>query len=299
MTNCRIPACFDLVDPRFRACRGDDFLERVAGGMRWAEGPGYLPAMRQLIWSDIPDDVQWRWDEVSGQIGVFRQPCGYSNGSTLDHQGRLLSCHHGWRSVTRIGHDGSLSVLADRHADGRLNSPNDLAVAGDGAIWFTDPSYGIDSDYEGERADAEQDGFHVYRIDAHSGEVSRVADDFLRPNGLTFSADATQLYITDTRANHIRVFDVADTGRRLSRSRVFADCSAGVFDGPRVDSAGRVWAAAGDGVHCFDPDGTLIGKLRTPEPVSNLVFGGRKRNHLFITATGSVYSILLNVNGAV
>lgn len=292
-----VPAEFEILDPRFRACRGDDHLQRIASGLRWAEGPVWLPLLRQLIWSDIPNDVQWRWDQTSGQAAPWRAPCGYSNGSTLDPQGRLLSCHHGWRSVTRIGHDGRVSVLADRYAGRRFNSPNDLVVARDGAIWFTDPSYGIDSDYEGEQASAEQDGCHVYRIDAGDGRVSRVADDFIRPNGLAFSIDGRQLYIADTRANHIRVFDVID-GSRLENSRVFAQCTNGVFDGLRLDSQGRIWAAAGDGVHCFDADGSLIGKLRVPETVSNLCFGGRKGNQLFITATSSVYTILLTVNGA-
>lgn len=295
--NPRFPAHYETLDPRFRACRGDDQLERIASGLRWAEGPVYLPAVRQLVWSDIPNDVQWRWDEQSGQLGVFRQPCGHANGSTRDRQGRLLSCHHGWRSVTRIEHDGSLHVLAERYAGARLNSPNDLVEAADGAIWFTDPSYGIDSDYEGERAAAEQDGCHVYRIDPASGEVTRVANDFVRPNGLAFAPDGRQIYIADTRANHIRVFDLVDEGRRLANGRLFADCSVGVFDGLRVDSDRRIWAAAGDGVHCFAADGTLIGKLRTPEPVSNLTFGGRKRNQLFITATSSVYLVHLTVNG--
>lgn len=253
-------------------------------------------APRQLlVFVHVAHAHDWRWDECSGQVSLFRAPCGYSNGSTLDRQGRLLSCHHGWRSVSRIEHDGRVNVLAGHFGGGRFNSPNDLVVAADGAVWFTDPSYGIDSDYEGERAEPEQDGCHVYRI-GPDGTVSRVADDFVRPNGLAFSADGLRLYIADTRANHIRVFDVVD-GCRLAASRVFAECSAGVFDGLRLDSAGRIWAAAGDGVHCFDPDGSLIGKLRVPEAVSNLCFGGLKRNQLFITATASVYRIVVTVNG--
>jgi gluconolactonase len=187
-------------------------------------------------------------------------------------------------------------VIADRWQGKRLNSPNDVVVKSDGSVWFTDPSYGIDSDYEGHRAESEIGGCHVYRVDPANGECLIVADDFVRPNGLAFSADERSLYIADTRANHIRVFDVAEDGA-LRGGDVFADCGAGVFDGFRLDQSGRIWAAAGDGVHCFDADGTLIGKLRLPEQAANVVFGGPKRNRLFICASSSVYSIHLKTTG--
>jgi gluconolactonase len=187
-------------------------------------------------------------------------------------------------------------VLADRYRGDRFNSPNDVVEHADGGIWFTDPSYGIDSDYEGIRAPAELDGCHVYRI-GPGGEVDRVADDFDRPNGLAFSADEGTLYVGDSRRKHIRRFDVVD-GVALSGGEVFATCDAGTFDGLRLDAEGRIWAAAHDGLHCFAPDGTLLGKLHVPEVTSNLVFGGARRNHLFITATTSVYAIRLNINGA-
>lgn len=290
------PASFDVLDERFREYHGDASLERLATGCRWAEGPVYVPAGRYLLWNDIPNDRMMRWDEMTGNVGPFRQPANYANGNTLDLEGRLLTCEQGTRRVTRTEHDGRVTVLADRFEGKRFNSPNDLVVHSDGAVWFTDPSYGIDSDYEGFRAESEVRACNVYRWDSVFGRVDLVADNFVRPNGLAFSLDERLLYIADTRRNDIRVFRVLDNDT-LTQDKVFAECSAGVFDGLRLDDKGRVWAAAGDGVHCFDPDGTLIGKLLVPEPVSNLVFGGLKRNKLFITATSSVYSIMLNVNG--
>lgn len=230
-------------------------------------------------------------------MGVFRAPSGYANGNTVDREGRLVTCEQGNRRVTRTEHDGSVTVLADHYQDARLNSPNDVVVKSDGSIWFTDPSYGIDSDYEGTRAVSELDGCHVYRLDPMTGGIEKVADDFVRPNGLAFSPDETRLYIADTRRNHIRGFTVLPDGR-LKGGDVLAGCSAGVFDGIRVDTDGRLWAAAGDSLHCFDPDGTLIGKLRLPEICSNLTFGGTRRNWLFVTASTSLYGIRLNVNGA-
>ena len=214
----------------------------------------------------------------------------------LDAQGRLISCEHGNRRVSRTEHDGSITTIADRIDRKRLNSPNDAVVHSDGSIWFTDPCYGIDSDYEGHQAESETISCNVYRVDATTGDCRIVADDFDRPNGLAFSLDESELYIADTRANHIRVFGVADGA--LVGGRVFATATVGGFDGVRLDTQGRVWVAACDGVHCFDPDGTLIGKLHIPEATSNLVFGGPKRNRLFVTATTSIYSLFTTVNGA-
>jgi gluconolactonase len=228
--NDTIKAEFEVLDERFRACDGDQWLERLYTGCRWTEGPAYFPAGRYLVWSDIPNDVVER---------------------------------------------------------------------SDGSIWFTDPSYGIDSDYEGNRAESEIGACHVYRADPVTGRVEIVADDFVRPNGLAFSLDERLLYIVDTRQqpSHIRVFRVEDGGK-LTGGEIFGTCDAGVFDGIRLDDTGRVWAAAHDGLHCFATDGTLIGKLRLPEVVSNLTFGGPKLNHLFITASTSVYSLRVTFNGA-
>ena len=291
-----IEAKFEKLDDRFDV-RGDRRIERIANGFRWAEGPVYIPAWRCLIWSDIPNDRMMRWDEMTGHVGVFRQPAGYANGHTLDPQGRLVSCEHGTRRVTRTEADGSISVLADRWQGKRFNSPNDVVVHSDGSIWFTDPSYGIDSNYEGHKAESEIGGCHVYRIDPHGARIDCVATDFVRPNGLAFSLDERKLFIADTRRNHIRLFDVVGDGS-LSGGDVFTTNTVGVFDGIRLDETGRVWAAAGPGVHCYASDGALIGRIELPEAVSNLVFGGPKRNVLFVCATSSVYAIHLNTNGA-
>jgi gluconolactonase len=290
----RIRTELEVIDDRFRVCQGDEWLERLYTGGRWTEGPAYFPAGRYLLFSDIPNDRMLRCDELTRAVGVFRAPAGYSNGNTVDRQGRLVSCEHGNRRVTRTEHDGSVMVLTDRYDAKRLNSPNDLVEHSDRSIWFTDPAYGIDSDYEGHKAVSEIGACNVYRVDPSTGETTVVADDFARPNGLAFSADERQLYIVDTHHKHIRRFDV-ENELRLTGGEVFATCDAGSFDGIRLDDAGRIWAAAHDGLHCFDPDGTLLGKLHIPEIVSNLTFGGPKRNDLFITATSSVYSLRLKL----
>ena len=292
----RIRTHLEVIDERLRGCQGDEWMNRLYTGGRWTEGPAYFPAGRYLLFSDIPNDRMLRFDELTGAVGAFRAPAGYSNGNTVDRQGRLLSCEHGHRRVTRTEHDGTVTVLTDRYEGKRLNSPNDLVERSDGSIWFTDPSYGIDSDYEGHKAVSEIGACNVYRIDPSTGETTVVADDFVRPNGLAFSADERHLYIADTREKHIRRFDVEGQDR-LAGGEVFATCDAGSFDGIRLDDAGRIWAAAHDGLHCFEPDGTLLGKLHVPEIVSNLTFGGPKRNDLFITATSSVYSLRLNICG--
>ncbi|MBQ1016894.1 SMP-30/gluconolactonase/LRE family protein [Micromonospora sp. D93] len=295
-----IPAQFQVLDERFQCINGDFVLERLHTGSRKTEGPAYYPAGRYLVWSDIPNDRLLRWDETTGAVGIFRHSSGYANGNTIDRQGRLVTCEQGNRRVTRTEHDGAVTVLAERYQGKRFNSPNDVVVRADGTIWFTDPSYGISSDYEGNKADSEFGGAcYVFRLDPATGDLRVVADDFCRPNGLAFSQDEQQLYIADTRQepSHIRVFDVA-AGGALTGGKIFAECDNGRFDGVRLDEAGRVWAAAWDGVHCFDTDGTLIGKLLLPESVANLTFGGPKRNCLFITAGTSVYMLRVTVNGA-
>ena len=296
---------FEVLDPRFGSCFVSHArVERLWTGGRWHEGPAWFAPGRYLVWSDIPNNRMMRWDETSGAVSVFRQPANNSNGNTVDRQGRLVTCEHLTRRVTRTEFDGSVTVVADHFEGRRFNSPNDVVVASDGAIWFTDPSYGIMHDYEGEYGEEEIGGCHVYRADPASGEVARVADDFAKPNGLAFSPDETLLYVADTGASHlpdgprhIRRFNVGDDGR-LGGGAVFASCTNGLFDGFRVDTKGRLWCSARDGVHCYDPDGTLIGKVHIPEAVSNLTFGGARRNRLFITATTSLYAVYVTANGS-
>ena len=290
---------YQILDERFRPCiRTSANIERLYTGCRWTEGPAYFPASRTLLWSDIPNDRMLRYDEISGQVGVFRQPANYTNGNTVDRQGRLVSCEHGGRRVIRTEHDGAITVLADRYQGKRFNSPNDVVVRSDDSVWFTDPSYGIDSDYEGHKADSEIGARHVYRVDPGTGAVAIVADDFTQPNGLAFSPDERRLYIADTGLGDgvMRVFDVGDDGK-LSDGGEFARCKTGRYDGFRVDTEGRIWTSAGEAIHCYRPDGELIGRVLMPERVSNLVFGGYKRNRLFITASSSLYSLLVAVNG--
>jgi gluconolactonase len=268
----------EVLDKRFsRLVNGNARLERLWTGCRWAEGPAYFPAGRYLIWSDIPNDRMMRYDETSGQVSVFRHPAGYSNGNTVDRQGRLVSCEHGNRRVTRTEHDGS--------------------------IWVTDPPYGSDSDYEGHKGEREVDGCHVYRVDGASGAITKAADDFVCPNGIAFSRDEKLLYIVDTGVSHVpdgprhmRRFAVSEDGK-LSGGEVFATCPDGVFDGFRLDTEGRIWTSARSGVLCYDPDGTLIGKIKVPEVVANVCFGGIKRNRLFICGTTSLYSLWMMGNG--
>lgn len=294
---------YDIRDERF----GDlivrnAFLEELHSGCLWAEGPVWCEDWGHLIWSDIPNNRMLQWSPQMG-VTTFREPSDFTNGNTRDHQGRLISCQHGTRRVVRTEVDGSITVLADRYQGKRLNSPNDVVVHANGSIWFTDPTYGILSDYEGYKSDPEQERHRVYRIDEATGEVTAVVDDFVQPNGLAFSPDYKKLYVADSgrshddaAPHHIRVFDVED-GSRLSGGAVFAEIDAGVPDGFRFDCDGRLWTSAGDGVHCFDPDGTLLGKILIPQAVANVTFGERGRNRLFIAASRSVYAIYVNTRG--
>ncbi|XDA99099.1 SMP-30/gluconolactonase/LRE family protein [Sulfitobacter sp. LCG007] len=296
---------FEVLDPRFKPLvKLSAQVDKLYTGCRWAEGPAWFPAGRYLVWSDIPNNRMLRLDECSGAVSVFRAPSNYTNGHTVDREGRLVSCEHGGRRISRTNHDGSIETLADSFEGKPLNSPNDLVVSRDGSVWFSDPTYGIDSDYEGHKAESEQRGSFVYRLDATTGELRAVCEDFVQPNGLAFSADESLLYIADTgmthRENgpkHIRRFNVGSDGS-LSGGEVFADCLNGLFDGFRLDEGGRIWTSAGDGVHCYDPDGTLLGKIRVPEVVANVCFGGEKRNYLYICGTTSLYGVRLAVNGA-
>lgn len=296
---------FEVLDERFRRYAFPNVhLERLYAGCRWAEGPAWFAAGRYLVWSDIPNDRMLRWDETDGSVSVFRQPAFNTNGHTVDREGRLVSCEHRGRCVSRTEHDGSRRVLASHFEGKRFNSPNDVVVKSDGSIWFSDPSYGIDSDYEGDAAPSEIGERSVYRIAPDLATVARVAGGFVQPNGLAFSPDESLLYVVDTGATHvpdgprhIRRFRV-DGGTKLGGGEVFAECTHGLFDGLRVDVHGNVWTSAGDGVHCYTPDGALIGKIKVGEAVANVCFGGAKLNRLFICATTSLYAVYLNTRAA-
>jgi gluconolactonase len=293
-----------VLDPRFKNCfPGHVRVERLWTGARWAEGPAWFAAGRYLVWSDIPNNRMMRFVEPSGEVSVFRERANNSNGNTVDNQGRLVTCEHLTRRVTRTEIDGSISVVADKWSGKRFNSPNDIVVKSDDSIWFTDPAYGIDTDYEGDQATQEIEGCYVYRVDAKSGAVTAVITDMLRPNGIAFSPDEKYLYVADTGSTHqengpqhIRRFTI--DGAKLSGGEVFAKSTAGLYDGFRLDRNGRIWTSSAEGVHCYDPDGTMIGKILIPEMVGNVTFGGSKLNRLFICGTTSLYSIYLTVTGS-
>jgi gluconolactonase len=296
----------EILDERFEGLVfGNAHLEKLYTGCRWAEGPAYLAAGKYLVWSDIPNDRVMRFDETDGSVSVFLSPCMNQNGHFVDREGRLVSCEHRGRCISRIEHDGSRTVLADRFLGKRLNSPNDLVVKSDGSIWFSDPTYGIDSNYEGDAAPSEIGASNVYRLDPDSGELTAVATDFVKPNGLAFSADEKLLYIADTGTTHIkngprhiRVAELSADGRVLEPAKLFATCTVGLFDGFRLDTSGNLWTSAGDGVHVYAPDAALIGKIKAPEVVANLCFGGPRRNRLYICGTTSLYAIYVNAHGA-
>ncbi|CAL80358.1 putative gluconolactonase (gnl) [Bradyrhizobium sp. ORS 278] len=296
---------YDIRDPRFNALIiGHAKLEKLWTGCRWAEGPVYVPAAKSLLWSDIPNDRIMRFDETDGSVSVFETPCGYHNGHTRDALGRVIACEHGGRRISRLEHDGNWTGLVDQFEGKRFNSPNDAVVKSDGTIWFSDPTYGIDSAYEGHAAKSEIGASNVYRFDPASNAVSAVVTDMVKPNGLAFSPDERLLYVADTGATHvpdlpavIRVYDVAATGTEVGKGRVFATSPAGFFDGFRVDRGGNIWTSTGDAVAIYAPDGMLIGRIPVPEIVANVTFGGPKRNRLYITAQTSLYAIFVNAHG--
>ncbi|MGH7046192.1 MAG: SMP-30/gluconolactonase/LRE family protein [Stellaceae bacterium] len=289
---------FDTIKPPFNAA-----VERLATGLRWAEGPVWFGDGRYLLCSDIPNNRIMRWDEATGAVGVFRQPSNNANGNTRDRQGRLVTCEHLSRRVTRTEYDGAITVILDRFDGKRLNSPNDVVIKSDGSIWFTDPPFGILGDYEGDKA-APELATNVYRVDGVTGRASVVAGDINGPNGLCFSPDESRLYIVESRSvpRRIRIFDVADDGARLTGDRVFVNAEEGTPDGFRCDIHGNLWcgwgmAAALNGVAVFAPDATMIGHITLPERCANVCFGGRKRNRLFMAASRSIYSVYVNTIG--
>ena len=295
---------FEIRDRRFaHYVLGNAPLEELATGFRWIEGPVWMGDADCLLFQDIPRNRTMRWTE-SGGVSVFRAPSGFANGQTRDRQGRLIACSHRGRCLYRTEPDGRVTTLVARHAGRRLNAPNDVVVKSDGTIWFSDPLYGIQTDYEGGRQPSEQPPA-LYRYDPETDDIRVMAADFDGPNGLAFSPDERRLYVAETGdqtqddpRQYIRVFDVSPDGTRLSGGDVFHKVAPGYCDGMRVDEDGNLWSSAGDGVHCISPAGALLGKVLVPHVVSNLTFGGHDKNRLFIGGSHTLYAIYLNRRGA-
>ncbi len=297
-------AGFEIYDDRFKhLLLPDSKLAKLADGCIWAEGPVYFVNGDYVVWSDIPNNRMMKWSAKDG-VSVFRQPSNYSNGNYLDHEGRLITCEHGGRRVSRTEPNGTVIALAEYYEGKRFNSPNDLVTKSDGTIWFTDPPYGIlPNTEEGYAAESEIGGCHVYRLNGETGEITMVADDFDKPNGLAFSPDETRLYISDTGGSHtpngphhIRVFDVVD-GKRLENGRLFKDIEPGLSDGFRFDKNAYLYTSSYDSIQVFTESGDFLGKILVPEKIANCTFGGPKKNRLFITASTSLYAIDLNTQG--
>jgi gluconolactonase len=293
----------EIRDPRFaRYILSNATLETLASGFRWIEGPVWMGDANCVLFQDLPNDRTMRWTEGLG-VSVYRSPSNYANGQTRDRQGRLIACSHRGRCLYRTEYDGRITTLVDRHGGRRLNAPNDVVVKSDGSIWFTDPLYGISTDYEGGRQVSEQRPA-VYRFDPQSGEIRVVADDFDGPNGLAFSPDERRLYVSETGdqttehpRQYIRVFELGEDQSSLRGGDILHKVEPGYCDGMRVDEDGNIWSSAADGVHCIDSDGKLLGKILVPYRVSNLTFGGLVKNRLFIGGSGTLYSIFLNCRG--
>ncbi len=302
---CYPDPAIEVIDPSFaKYCIFSAGVERLTTGYRWCEGPVWFGDGRYLLWSDIPNNRIMKWEEETGAVSIFRKPSQFANGNTRDRQGRLVTCEHGSRRVTRTEYDGSITVLADSFNGKPLNSPNDVVVKSDGSIWFTDPPFGILGNYEGVKAEP-QSPQNVYRVDGGTGEITAVATDMRGPNGLAFSPDESKLYLVESRATPNRlilVFDVAN-GKTLANGRTFIDAGPGTPDGFRVDTDGNLWCGWGmgsdelDGVIVYNPAGTLIGRIRLPERCANLCFGGPKRNRLFMASSQSVYALYVNTQG--
>ena len=313
LPNSRYPDThIESLDKRFKGSVGTGAVERIATGFRWAEGPAYFPAGRYVIFSDIPNNRMMRLLEDDNHLSVFRYPSLNSNGNMIDSQGRLMTCEHTGRRVTRTELNGTITVIADSYNGKKLNSPNDVVVASNGSIWFTDPTYGVRGWYESLHGEIEQEKHNVFRVDGKTGDITVVVDDFVQPNGICFSPDEKKLYVIDTGISegpgnpaHIRVFDVDIDSGKVSNGKVFAEGFApGLTDGMRADVEGNIWCSMGwgdpkeDGVRCYSPQGELLGKIHIPETCANVVFGGLQRNRLYICGGTSLYACYVNTQGA-
>ena len=296
-----------VLDPSFDAYHIKlSAVERLATGCRWSEGPVWFGDGRYLLWSDIPNNRILKWEEETGAVSVFRKPSNFANGNTRDRQGRLVTCEHGGRRVTRTEIDGTITMLMDSFNGKRLNSPNDIVVKSDGSIWFTDPEFGILGNYEGYKSDSEI-AANVYRIDGHTLKPTIVAEGVLGPNGLCFSPDEKRLYIIESRGvpnRKILAYDLKPDGQSITGKRILVDAGPGTPDGMRVDIDGNLWCGWGmgdpalDGVMIFNPSGKPIGRIALPERCANLCFGGLKRNRVFMAAAQSLYALYVNTQGA-
>src|SRR5215472_17229267 len=313
LPNSRYPDThIESLDKRFKGSVGTGAVERIATGFRWAEGPAYFPAGRYVIFSDIPNNRMMRLLEDDNHLSVFRYPSLNSNGNMIDSQGRLMTCEHTGRRVTRTELNGTITVIADSYNGKKLNLPNDVVVASNGSIWFTDPTYGVRGWYESLHGEIEQEKHNVFRVDGKTGDITVVVDDFVQPNGICFSPDEKKLYVIDTGISegpgnpaHIRVFDVDIDSGKVSNGKVFAEGFApGLTDGMRADVEGNIWCSMGwgdpkeDGVRCYSPQGELLGKIHIPETCANVVFGGLQRNRLYICGGTSLYACYVNTQGA-
>ncbi len=287
------------LDNRFRKyIIGNTVMKRRYTGTLWAEGPAWNGVGRYLLWSDIPNNVQMRWLEEDGRVTVFRNPSGYSNGNTFDFEGRQVSCEHGGRRVARYEPNGTITSIADRFGGKRLNSPNDIVVHPDGGIWFTDPTYGIQGNYEGFQATPELKQA-VYRVDPMSAQIDKVTDELDQPNGICFSPDYKKVYIADTGSGReTRVYDIDGKTLRNGKRFVQINNPNGAADGIRCDVDGNLWAGATPGVRIMAPNGDPIGMIRLPENCANICFGGTKRNRLFMAASQSLYEVYVGTSGA-
>ncbi len=292
---------FEVLDPAFEQLTGESpQLDKHWSGAEWSEGPVFVPYLNSLVWSDIPNNRMLRFDAGSGETTVFREPSNFTNGHTLDLEGRIVSCEHQTNRISRTEKDGSVTVLVDSYEGKRLNSPNDLVVKSDGTIWFSDPPYGIMSNREGNQRESDIGANYLFRFEPGSGELTVASDQFDKPNGLAFSPDESILYVADSgEPRRVFALDVEKDGKSLSNFREFAVVRPGIADGFRCDVNGNVWTSAHDGIHCITPEGKTIGKIQVPEQrTANCCWGGPYWDRLYIAGDTSVYSVQLAVEGA-